>query len=370
MEACPGNRAPRSSPLAGKMSEPGCSGKQERLESMKVLFDHAFPFALAHGGFQIQIEQTKAALERRGIEVEHVRWWDDKQTGQIIHYFGRPAGGYIDFAHAKGIKVVAAELLTGLGSRSTGARFLQKSLMRTTQAVLPPSFWSRLAWDAYEKADAFVALTQWEAHLMQSMFGAATAKVHVIPNGVEEIFFDFSTDENPRTRADYLVCTGAIHPRKRVLELAQAAVLSKVPVWIIGKPYSESDPYYLHFLDVQKKNSDLIRYEGSISDRQRLAEIYRQARGFVLLSTMESLSLSALEAAASKCPLLLTDLPWAKTVFGADAVYANGSMRPERLAPVLREFFENAPSMNTSFKPLTWDEVAARFQALYVKLLS
>ena len=33
---------------------------------MKVLFDHPNPFMLAHGGFQIQIEQTKKAPERIG----------------------------------------------------------------------------------------------------------------------------------------------------------------------------------------------------------------------------------------------------------------------------------------------------------------
>jgi glycosyltransferase involved in cell wall biosynthesis len=332
---------------------------------MKVLFDHSSPFALAHGGFQIQIEQTKAALERQGIEVEFVRWWDDKQTGQIIHYFGRPGGGYIDFAHAKGIKVVAAELLTGMGSRSDGTRFLQKSVMQVTKTALPKSFLGKLAWDTYQKADAFVALTKWEAYLMQTMFGAASEKVHVIPNGVEEIFFQSPTDKDPKPEADYLVCTAAIHPRKRVLELAQAAAHSQVPVWIIGKPYSESDPYYLHFLEVQKRSPNVIRYEGGISDRARLAEIYRQARGFVLLSTMESLSLSALEAAASRCPLLLSDLSWARTVFEANAVYASGSMRPENLAPILRKFFEDAPFM----KPLTWNEVAGLFQALYLKLL-
>jgi len=337
---------------------------------MKVLFDHSLPFALAHGGFQIQIEQTKAALERRGVEVEYIRWWDEKQSGQIIHYFGRPGGGYIDFAQAKGMKVVVAELLTAQGSRSDGARFLQKSLMRFSKMVLPASFQDKLAWDAYQKADAFVALTTWEAFLMQSMFDADPAKIHVIPNGVEEIFFQPRPAENQKPESDYLVCTAAIHPRKRVLELAEAAALGKVPVWIIGRPYSESDSYYARFLEVQKKHSDLIRYEGGISDRKRLAEIYRRARGFVLLSTMESLSLSALEAAASKCPLLLSDLPWARSVFDAEAVYANDSLQPESLAPVLREFFENAPSKMTSFKPLTWDEVAGRFQSLYVKLLT
>ena len=336
---------------------------------MKVLFDHPLPFALAHGGLQIQIEQTKTALERSGMEVEHLRWWDDRQTGQIIHYFGRPSGNYIEFAQAKGIKVVAAELLTGLGSRSGGARLLQKSLMQAAETVLPRTFWSRLAWDAYQKADAFVALTQWEAYLMKSMFGADEAKVHVIPNGVEDIFFRDSNGAAAKTGDDYLVCTAAIHPRKRVLELAQAAARAKVPVWIIGKPYTESDFYYRQFLEVQKGNPGLVRYEGGISDRGRLAEIYRKARGFVLLSTMESLSLSALEAAASRCPLLLSDLPWARTVFGADAAYANGSLGIEHLSAALREFFDQAPSMKMSFRPLHWDEVAQALQGLYEKLL-
>jgi len=37
---------------------------------MKVLLDSNVPFALAHGGAQIQIEQTKKELEEVGGEVE------------------------------------------------------------------------------------------------------------------------------------------------------------------------------------------------------------------------------------------------------------------------------------------------------------
>jgi len=93
----------------------------QRDSGMKVLFDHSFPFFLAHGGFQTQIEQSKAALEAVGVEVEFLRWWDDAQRGDIIHYFGRPVGAYVDLARKKGIKFVLAELLTGLGSRRTPA---------------------------------------------------------------------------------------------------------------------------------------------------------------------------------------------------------------------------------------------------------
>src|SRR2546428_13872771 len=66
------------------------------MSKMKVLVDHASPFLLAHGGFQIQIEETKRALERLGVTVEYLRWWDDEQRGDIIHFFGRPAGAYVD----------------------------------------------------------------------------------------------------------------------------------------------------------------------------------------------------------------------------------------------------------------------------------
>ena len=90
--------------------------------AMKVLIDHPNPFALAHGGLQVQIEQTKRGLEQIGVEVEWLRWWDDAQSADIIHYFGRPTGTYVRFAQAKGKKVVIAELLTGLGSRNAAGR--------------------------------------------------------------------------------------------------------------------------------------------------------------------------------------------------------------------------------------------------------
>src|SRR5688572_4261871 len=99
---------------------------------MKVLFDHSSPFLLAHGGFQIQIEQTKAALDAIGVGVEYLRWWDATQTGDLIHFFGRPTAGYVEHAHGKGIKVVVSDLLTGLGSRNVLQRWLQKAAIETS----------------------------------------------------------------------------------------------------------------------------------------------------------------------------------------------------------------------------------------------
>lgn len=332
---------------------------------MKILFDHPSPFFLAHGGFQTQIEQTKAALGKIGVEVEYVRWWDEHQKGDIIHYFGRPSAGYVNFAHQKGMKVVLAELLTGLGSRSAKARMLQKKTIGLARRVLPSAFLSKLAWEAYQMVDACVALTSWEAHLMQEMFDAPPSKVHVVPNGVEDVFFM----ESARPRGEWLVCTATITERKRVLELARAAVEAKTPLWVIGRPYKEGDEYSKAFLAIARETPALVRYEGAIPDRAKLAVIYREARGFVLLSTMESLSLSALEAAACECPLLLSDLPWARGTFGDAARFCPVNVPDAQSAQALRRFYDEAPKLAPPPKPATWIEVARQFAAVYESLL-
>jgi len=328
---------------------------------MRVLFDHPSPFLLAHGGFQIQIEQTRQALGGLGVQVEWLRWWDDAERGDIIHFFGRPTHWYIRAAQQKGMKVVFSELLTGLGSRSRLERTGQAAAIRLLRRR---SLFDRMSWDAFRFADVAVALTSWEAHLMRTVFGAPAEKVQIIPNGVEAEFFDAP----PAVRGPWLVCTATITERKRVCELCEAAVLAKTPLWIVGKPYSEGDAYYTRFEQVRRSAPDLIRFEGEIADRAALATIYREARGFVLLSTMESLSLSALEAAATECPLLLSDLPWARTTFGPGAAYCPISS-PHSVAAVLRRFYDEAPTRQRPPKPRTWLEIADELRVLYARLL-
>lgn len=332
---------------------------------MKILFDHGSAFLLAHGGLQIQIEQTKSALESINVQVEHLRWWDDSQRGDIIHYFGRPVAGYVSSVRRKGIKAVIAPLLTGMGSRPKSALFFQRIFISACRKVLPPMITAPFGWDSHRLADACVALTSWEAYLMSYMFGAAPENVYVVPNGVEKVFLTSPREERGR----WLVCTATITERKRVLELARAAVQAQTPLWIIGKPYSENEPYAKSFVALQSQHPQIIRYEGPVYDRSKLAQAYRQARGFALLSTMESLSLSALEAAACECPLLLSDLPWARTVFKENARYCPIASTP-RTAEALRKFYEAAPDLKPPPRPLSWIQAAEQLKKVYEGLLN
>jgi glycosyltransferase involved in cell wall biosynthesis len=244
-----------------------------------------------------------------------------------------------------------------------------KLCMIVAGRVLPKEFTARLCWDAYKVADATVALTSWEKKLMIEMFSAKPGQVHVVPNGVEDAFFRDSNLKIQNPKSKYLVCAATITERKRVVELAEAAILAHAPVYVIGKPYSKEDSYYKKFVSVVESSKGLVKYEGGISDRAKMAKIYKSASGFVLLSSMESLSLSALEAAAGKCPLLLADLPWARSTFVDGATYCRlGSGEQESRA--LKDFYKRIDKAPRAPLPCRWSEVGAQLKQIYGSLLA
>jgi len=333
---------------------------------MRILFYHLQPFSVAHGGLQVQIHQTREALGQLGVDTDYLRWWDDQQTGDLLHFFGRMPTPLLLMARQKGLKVVVSDLLTEQGSRSASRLILQRMIMRAMTFALPGIVTASYNWDSYRLADACVALTAHEAQLMKDLYGAPPEKTHVVPNGVEDVFLN----SPPAKRGPWLVCTATITERKRVLELAQAAARAQAPLWIIGKPYSETDAYAQRFHAFARAHPQILRYEGPIQDRARLAEVYREARGFVLLSAMESLSLSALEAAACECPLLLSRLPWATTVFRENACYCPLGLSADRTAAFLRQFYGAAPGLKPPPRPLAWLDVGKQLKRLYEGLLS
>ena len=333
---------------------------------MKILFDHHLPFALAHGGVQIQIEQTKAALERIGVEVEFLRWWDASQQGDLIHFFVPPREMRVDLIRKKGIKLVVTHLLGGLGVRPAWKRSLQKWVIGAALKTMPAQALSRLGWGAWNTADAYIAVTAWEAKLMAEIFRAPRERIHVVPNGVSDCFFNRPAE----VRGPWLVVAASILPVKRLLETAEAAVAARTPFWIIGRPFSETDAYYQKFSAVCRQHPDLLRHDNVVRTQPELARIYQQARGFVLLSRWESQSLAALEAAACECPLLLSDLPWAHSTFGNAVKFCPVTNSTAVTAKVLREFYDAAPSLSPPPKPATWIEVAQKLNGLYREVLS
>ena len=333
---------------------------------MKVLFSNNLPFFLAHGGTQTLLESLMRELANLGVEVEPERWWDDQQTGDILHYMNRAPILNVRAAHAKGFKVVMTENLDKTASRSRLELFGQRWVTELARTVLPGGMTNRLGWEVYRELDAMVYVVEHEWETAKYLFRANPARGFIIPQGVEtEALADLA---RPQTQEDYLICVASIDPRKNSVLLAQAARLAEVPVVFLGKPYALDNPYFLEF---QKcVDNKTVRYPGFVSTGEKHRYL-RGARGFVLLSQFESGCIAVYEAAAAGLPLLLSDLPWANKVYQQARGTAFVSLKSAgKIAPVLRAFHGQARRQpGTTFPLLTWRQVAERYVELYRKLL-
>jgi glycosyltransferase involved in cell wall biosynthesis len=334
---------------------------------VKILIDHGSPFLLAHGGMQVQIEKTLAALNAIGVDAEPLRWWDGGQEADIIHFFGGApmSMSNIQLAHAKDIRVVMSVLLSGTGARPRSVLAVQSAVIGMARKLLPARMVAPFGWEAYHAADATILSTPWEALIAQRVFGAPTHKTHVLTNGVEDAYLESA----PASRGPWLLCIGRITAIKRTLEVAQASVNARTPVWFIGRPMSDKDPYALRFFEFARQHPEWLRHE-SFLPLADLAQAYRNARGFVLLSKWETLSLAALEAAACGCPVLLADLPWAHSYFGDRASYCSPKAGTGETAAALRRFYDSAPTLPAPPRPLSWLGVVKQLKGIYEQVLA
>jgi glycosyltransferase involved in cell wall biosynthesis len=319
---------------------------------MKILTYSALPFNLAHGGVTNIYQRTSDVLSELGFEVEPIRWWDKDQTGDLLFCFCRPSNDIVDYAKKKGMKVVVEQVLTGLVSRPLWKRRIQKLLKNFLERYAPGMMTEAYGWRAFRDVDMHFVPSLHDARAVHHMFDVPLAKIHVLAYGVDDAFLNA-----PRlSRADHLICTATVTERKRVLEVAQAAIIAKVPLWIVGKTYGEEDAYGDEFHRVVQQSQGIVTHIPHVDGREALASMLAQARGFILLSTMETVSQSALEAAACGCPMLLSDLDWARVAFGKNASYCNVNSSPSHLANSIKNFYAECLSLKQEFKAGSWFE--------------
>jgi glycosyltransferase involved in cell wall biosynthesis len=332
---------------------------------MKVLIDHSSPFLLAHGGAQVQIEQTKSALERIGIEVEFVRWWDDQQRGDVIHYFGSIPHSYLDLARQKKIPVVLTAFLSSPCNRSDFRLSLQGIVIRT---VLSVPGWSsiqrQLQWRAFRQANAVVVGLEAERRVLEMVYGVPQYRTTIVPLGLDELYLR-STSKS--VRENHLITVGTIRDVKRSVDLAKMAREAEVPILFVGDPYSAEARYWHRFQGLI--DGHFVMHKPHMQDPGVIKDLYSRARGFVLFSQYENWSLAAHEAAACGLPLLLPNMKWSRECFGDGATYFPGDDLKMN-SQILRDFHSAAPSLSSTHDGLySWDYVAKQLVDVYNKVL-
>jgi glycosyltransferase involved in cell wall biosynthesis len=333
---------------------------------MKVLLDHSNPFLLAHGGVQIQIEQTKAALERAGVEVEFLRWWDDGQRGDLIHFFAVPGNEYLQQARALKLPVVVTQFFTETCNRSDARLRCQGFLIKTALALpFGNGVKRQLSWDAYRNCDQNVVGLEAERAVLQTVYGIPPEKISTVPLGLSEDYLRAGRGSRSET---HLICTGTITQRKNSVELARLSRAADVPILFVGKPYSASDPCWLRFKNLI--DGRLVRHHPFVGSEAEMIPLLQSARGFVLMSRHENWCLSAHEAAACGLPLLVQDQKWSRERFGNQARYFDTVGFSNRNVEILRRFWEDAPALPApGIKLHSWIEVAQKLKDVYGRVL-
>jgi glycosyltransferase involved in cell wall biosynthesis len=334
---------------------------------MKVLFDHPNPFLLAHGGFQIQIEQTKAALQKVGVDVEYLHWWDEQQRGDIIHYFGTASNAYLFAAKKKQIPVAMTTLFTETCNRSD-ARLALQSLIVQSILKLPvgEGIKQQLTWRAFNNCAQNIVGLEAEKRVLQTVYSVPVNNISIVPYGLSETYIDAP----PASRCEpHLICTGTITERKNSVQLAEMARAAGTPILFVGKPYHTKDPYWLQFQSLI--DDSFVKYRPHVSSEVEMVTLLRQARGFVMMSDYENWCLSAHEGAACGLPLLVQDQKWSRERFGGQAHYFERIGNSRQNIEILKEFYAKALNLpSPKIKLYSWNEVAVQLRGIYEKVLS
>ncbi|MDQ7908186.1 MSMEG_0565 family glycosyltransferase [Phytohabitans sp. ZYX-F-186] len=205
----------------------------------------------------------------------------------------------------------------------------------------------------------------------------------VIPNGVDAARFATAAGPSPDAVAAraawrerlgrYVLTVGGIEPRKGSLELLDAyARLDRDARLVVAGGETLFD--YRDYRAVWEARAARLDVApvvlGPVPDGD-LPALVAGAAAFAFPSTKEGFGLAALEALAAGVPLVVSDLPVLREVFGGAARVAAG---PAAFAAALRDALDRPdPERRAAGAALaarhTWDAAAAGHLALYERLV-
>ena len=199
----------------------------------------------------------------------------------------------LDHARRSGIPTVATVHLPYAPVKTARGRVLQ--------AVY------RLHASTLTRADRCIALSNDQRDLLVAV-GCAPGRIDVVPNGVDvrQLTPGASRIRSALGARFVVAYMGRLDPEKRVPALARAFQEQSWPadhrLLIAGSGTQEARIARMSAADPR------IVYLGAVHDRRRCLDILRAADVFVLPSTAEGLSLAMLEAMATGCAVVATEV--------------------------------------------------------------
>jgi glycosyltransferase involved in cell wall biosynthesis len=254
------------------------------------------------------------------------------------------------------------------GSQRNRADLIAFAARRAIKAKLSSSWQIS---DAVANASAIVAITEPDAEAARVIYNVPKRKLHIVPNGVADIFFNASPNvwHQKFGAKPFILCVGAIQRRKNQLLLLETCNKLSLPVVLIGPVLPGEDDYS----DAVGKAAELNAKIGGqwltnlTNEDPLLASAYAACKVFVLLSESETQPLSIMQAMASNKPVLLLKSVYVnqKLFSGIPAVV---SKRPEVLRAAIQQAW-SSPAIDSLSPEYTWKSVAAKLTDVYKSIL-
>ena len=251
----------------------------------------------------------------------------------------------------------------------------------------PPWIMARALSQAVKKAERFICVSQTTADDLvfycKKKYGINVFdRIDIALEGVSNHFFEAPSSETEISNLDinlnspFFLAVGKLSPRKNLSSILESLSIVKndIPHHLIAVG---GDGWA--FKDTKNKVSSLgldhrVHFPGYVSDKT-LKILYRKATGFIYPSLFEGFGLTVLEAMASSCPVITSNLSSLPEVAGDAALLIN-PMAPEEIAEAmlcLATEKELANSLRRKgierAKTFTWSKCAIEIEKAYRKVL-
>ncbi len=182
------------------------------------------------------------------------------------------------------------------------------------------------------KASSIATVSEFSKLDIIKNYKIAPSKIDIIYSASKEIFHPVSEEEKRITKnkytesKDYFVYTGAIHPRKNLLNLLRAFSVfknrqqSNLKLLLAGRLAWKYDSF-LENLKTYKYKSDVVMT--GYLEEDELVKVIGSAYGLVYPSLLEGFGVPVLEAMGSEVPVITSSNSSMQEIAGNAALYAD-----------------------------------------------
>jgi glycosyltransferase involved in cell wall biosynthesis len=205
-----------------------------------------------------------------------------------------------------------------------------------------------------------------------ALLGVPESKIHVVYPGIAKIFNDAGEKRARGKSGSKILTVSTLEPRKNVRRLIEAFNLlgrKDAELLIVGG----DNPLVFGVTQSEGEASrhPNIRFLGYVPDDQ-LANLYREADVFASVSLYEGFGFPPLEALASGCKVLLSDIPSYRETMGNAATFVNPSDAAEiahNLGILLdSDLAPEALELRETFDRFNWHQAAEEIMTLAGRL--